>query len=59
VNPVPPCRSRDGHPSDPDNIFITNGASDGIGKVATLIMRDSKDGCLVCIPQYPLYVGHR
>lgn len=50
---------RDGFPADPANIFLTNGASDGVRLCMQTIMRDPasgvKDGCMTPIPQYPLY----
>lgn len=52
---------RDGHPCDPDSIFMTDGASDGIGILINLLVRCSemvpgvKDGILTPVPQYPLY----
>jgi aspartate/methionine/tyrosine aminotransferase len=51
---------RDGAGSrvDPDNIFLTNGASEGVRLVMTTVLRKApvfNDGVLVPIPQYPLY----
>jgi len=50
---------RDGFPADPANIFLTNGASDGVRLCMQTMMRDPasgfKDGCMTPIPQYPLY----
>eukprot|EP00605_Chrysophyceae_sp_TOSAG23-4_P000516 GSChrysophyteH1.ASY1.ANO1.582.1 assembled CDS len=50
---------RDGFPANPDNIFLTNGASEGVRMCMQTIMRPSsagfKDGVLTPIPQYPLY----
>jgi len=46
---------RDNYPSNPDRIFLTNGASQGITFMLQLVIRDSKDGILIPIPQYPLY----
>ena len=50
-------RRDDTAPGDPNNIFLTNGASDGVKMVMSLLLRglDFKDGLLVPIPQYPLY----
>jgi len=49
-------QERDGGvPSDPDNIFLTNGASEGVKAVLNLLLRDGRDGIMVPIPQYPLY----
>ncbi|CAK9217287.1 unnamed protein product [Sphagnum troendelagicum] len=46
---------RDGHPSDPETIFLTDGASKGVQQVLNALIRNEKDGILVPIPQYPLY----
>eukprot|EP01039_Chlorochromonas_danica_P004293 gene4293-4713_t len=50
---------RDGFASDPADIFLTNGASEGVKHCLQLILRDPPtgfhDGVLVPIPQYPLY----
>lgn len=46
---------RDGHPSSPENIFLTDGASVGVRLALSAILRDSDDCILVPIPQYPLY----
>jgi aspartate/methionine/tyrosine aminotransferase len=34
---------------------MTNGASEGVRMAFKLLIRDSKDGIMVPIPQYPLY----
>ncbi|XP_008305774.1 alanine aminotransferase 2-like [Cynoglossus semilaevis] len=51
--------SRDGGiPSDPDNIFLSAGASDAIVTVLKLLMYGegrSRTGVMIPIPQYPLY----
>lgn len=50
---------RDGYESNPNEIFLTNGASDGVRLCLQTIMRAPrngvKDGILTPIPQYPLY----
>lgn len=50
---------RDGYKADPKNIYLTNGASEGVRQCMQLLMRGSnsgfKDGVLTPIPQYPLY----
>ncbi|KAL3687631.1 hypothetical protein R1sor_013940 [Riccia sorocarpa] len=46
---------RDGYPSDPEHIFLTDGASKGVQQVLNALIRNEKDGVLVPIPQYPLY----
>lgn len=58
---------RDGYKADPANIFLTNGASEGVRLCMQTILRapftdevngkpvQVKDGVLTPIPQYPLY----
>ncbi|CAH1270843.1 GPT2 [Branchiostoma lanceolatum] len=49
---------RDGFPSDPDNIFLSTGASDAIKNMVKLMVRGSgrdQTGVMIPIPQYPLY----
>lgn len=46
---------RDGIKTDPDSIYLGNGASDCISKVLNILIRDKRDGIMVHIPQYPLY----
>jgi alanine transaminase len=46
---------RDGYPTDVDDIFLTNGASDGVKTLLAMMVRNSKDGVMIPIPQYPLY----
>jgi aspartate/methionine/tyrosine aminotransferase len=50
---------RDGYPSDPNDIFLTNGASEGVRFCMQTLLRDPRegynDGILTPIPQYPLY----
>ena len=53
------------NPANPENIFLGNGASDGVRNVMQSLVRAPfdkesgqklyNDGCLVPIPQYPLY----
>lgn len=38
-----------------DNIYLTNGASEGVRQAFSLLLRDQLDGVMVPIPQYPLY----
>eukprot|EP00030_Apusomonadida_sp_AF-17_P000323 a1627_136.p1 GENE.a1627_136~~a1627_136.p1 ORF type:complete len:534 (+),score=209.02 a1627_136:124-1602(+) len=47
--------ARDGVPSDPNNIFVTDGASPGIVSVLKTLVRDSNDAIMLPVPQYPLY----
>ncbi|XP_057609664.1 alanine aminotransferase 2 isoform X1 [Chionomys nivalis] len=49
---------RDGVPADPDNIYLTTGASDGISTILKLLVSGggkSRTGVMIPIPQYPLY----
>ena len=46
---------RDGYKSNPNNIFLSNGASEGIQMFLMTIIRNNSDGVLLPIPQYPLY----
>ncbi|EFJ23041.1 hypothetical protein SELMODRAFT_145611 [Selaginella moellendorffii] len=48
-------QKRDGYPSDPEHIFLTDGASKGVMMMLNALIRNEKDGVLVPIPQYPLY----
>ena len=48
---------RDGFPSDPDLIYLTNGASEGISRVMNVIISDSNVGIMIPVPQYPLYTA--
>lgn len=41
--------------SNPDNIFLTDGASEGAKGVLELLISNSNDGIMIPIPQYPLY----
>ncbi|KAH9305524.1 hypothetical protein KI387_009928, partial [Taxus chinensis] len=47
--------NRDDYPSNPDDIFLTDGASPGVHMMMQLLIRSEKDGILCPIPQYPLY----
>eukprot|EP01027_Heterolobosea_sp_BB2_P022498 GEZU01033141.1.p1 GENE.GEZU01033141.1~~GEZU01033141.1.p1 ORF type:complete len:499 (-),score=198.56 GEZU01033141.1:69-1565(-) len=46
---------RDGFPSDPEMIFITDGASPAVQMILRTIIRSNTDGIMIPIPQYPLY----
>ncbi|XP_061991292.1 glutamate--glyoxylate aminotransferase 2 [Rosa rugosa] len=46
---------RDGYPSDPELIFLTDGASKGVMQILNAVIRGAGDGVLVPVPQYPLY----
>lgn len=41
--------------ADPDSIFLTNGASQGVKFVIDTLIANEKDGIMIPIPQYPLY----
>ncbi|KAF8401169.1 hypothetical protein HHK36_014473 [Tetracentron sinense] len=47
--------ARDGFPSDPNDIFLTDGASPAVHMMMQLLIRSEEDGILCPIPQYPLY----
>ena len=46
---------RDGIPASRDRIILTDGASKGAQAVLTALLKDSHDGFMIPIPQYPLY----
>lgn len=46
---------RDGFPSDHDQIFLTNGASEGIFRLMNAIIAHPNVGVFLPNPQYPLY----
>ena len=48
-------KERDGFAANPDHIFLTNGASSGIGYAMQCLIASQNDGILLPIPQYPLY----
>jgi alanine transaminase len=48
---------RDGHPAEPDDIYLTAGASSGVNTLLNVICASPKTGVLVPIPQYPLYTA--
>ena len=50
---------RDGFPCDPENLYLTDGASQGVHAMMRMLLRDGNDGILVPIPQYPLYSVRR
>ncbi|GKT27766.1 Probable alanine aminotransferase, mitochondrial [Aduncisulcus paluster] len=45
---------RDGFPANPENIYLTDGASAGVKNILQLIASPG-DGVMIPIPQYPLY----
>ncbi|KAI8800858.1 pyridoxal phosphate-dependent transferase [Cladochytrium replicatum] len=46
---------RDGYPANPDDIFLTAGASPGVQLALQTIISHDKVGIMTPIPQYPLY----
>lgn len=46
---------RDGFPSDPENIFLTAGASEGVKACLNIMIGSPNVGILIPNPQYPLY----
>ncbi|KAL3528541.1 hypothetical protein ACH5RR_007863 [Cinchona calisaya] len=48
-------QDRDGFPADPNDIFLTDGASPAVHMMMQLLIRSEEDGILCPIPQYPLY----
>lgn len=46
---------RDGFPSHPGHVFLTNGASDAVTRILECIITSPKIGVMIPIPQYPLY----
>jgi len=46
---------RPARPADPDRIFLTNGASEGVMHLLEILMSEPSDGVMIPIPQYPLY----
>lgn len=48
---------RDGYPADPEDIYLTTGASGGVSNILQLAISDPSCGVLIPIPQYPLYTA--
>jgi len=48
---------RDGYPSNINNIFCSNGASDAIMTIISVLLSTPNSGIMVPIPQYPLYTA--
>jgi alanine transaminase len=46
---------RDGYPAYSGDIFMTNGASAGIGMVLQGLLANNNDAVMIPIPQYPIY----
>lgn len=45
----------EGVPANPEHIFLTNGASEGVKYILEMLIAGPQDGIMVPIPQYPLY----
>ncbi|KAI9070362.1 transaminase [Trametes sanguinea] len=50
-------QERDGYPSDPEDIFLTAGASAGVSLILNVLITPNVTGILIPIPQYPLYTA--
>ena len=52
-------QSRDGgsdrYRAEPEDIFLTSGASQGVNYILNAVIREPSDGVMIPIPQYPLY----
>ncbi len=48
-------KNRDGIESDPDSIYLTDGASKGVQAALRMLIAGTNDGIMVPVPQYPLY----
>ena len=48
---------RDGYPANPEDLFLSAGASSGVNTLLNVICNGPSAGVLVPIPQYPLYTA--
>jgi glutamate--glyoxylate aminotransferase len=49
-------QSRDGVPAfDSGNVYLTNGAGEGVKLLFNMLISGKNDGIMIPIPQYPLY----
>ena len=48
-------QARDGHPCDPDDLWLTDGASPSVHMLMNTLVAGEEDAILCPIPQYPLY----
>ena len=46
---------RDGFPTELDDIFLTNGASEGVKTILNMLVSGPSDGVMIPLPQYPVY----
>ncbi|SCV00292.1 LAME_0G08768g1_1 [Lachancea meyersii CBS 8951] len=49
--------NRDGEPANANDIFLTSGASGSVAHILQLFCSSPENGCLIPIPQYPLYTA--
>ena len=50
-------KKRDGYPANPEDIFLTAGASSAVQGILEMIISDKNVGVMIPIPQYPLYTA--
>ena len=55
INQRDGCEPSNSITADPENIFLTSGASQGVKFVIDLLIANENDGIMIPIPQYPLY----
>ena len=48
---------RDGYAANPNNLFLTSGASTAVSYLLQILSADENSGFLIPIPQYPLYTA--
>jgi aspartate/methionine/tyrosine aminotransferase len=46
---------RDGIPADPEAVYLTDGATQGINTALRILISGPNDGIMISMPQYPLY----
>jgi alanine transaminase len=49
--------ARDGFPANPENVYLTTGASAAVANLLLTIAENKSSGILIPIPQYPLYTA--
>ncbi|AGO13948.1 AaceriAGR085Wp [[Ashbya] aceris (nom. inval.)] len=49
--------NRDGIPANPDNVYLTAGASSAVASLLSTFCKGPETGVLIPIPQYPLYTA--
>ncbi|KAJ1984524.1 alanine transaminase [Dimargaris verticillata] len=49
--------ARDGFPANPNDIYLTAGASTGVQQILQLLISSDHVGVMIPIPQYPLYTA--